>query len=395
MKKISFLLIFLLLFIIGSTAQTMQWHKGQLHCHSTQSDGEISPKEVCEKYKNAAYSFVALSDHNTTTNTSTYQSKGFITIPNNELTYGYRHVNAINLKKSVTGSTETLQDIVNAAKNADADLAMINHPYWSHHDPDMVAKVNNFELLEVLMHYYQEIEEGGFEYNLAYDAKVWDALLSLGKIIYGTGTDDAHNYNEDFNQSWVMVNSSELTPEEIIKSLRSGDFYASSGVVINSIEMHDRTLSVNTKNGSRIRFFSDNGELIYEVNESSASCALAKDKKYIRAEIRNSKNRVAYTQAYFPNYYDNNSGTIVSPINNKTFGLNANIIFKIVKNNSSTKFTKVEYFDNGYLIYSSNDLTKKFNWKGVSKGKHKLKARLTNANGLYYWTNSVDIKIEN
>lgn len=41
-----------------------QWYKGNLHCHTTVSDGSLTPEEVVTLYKSNGYSFLAISDHN-------------------------------------------------------------------------------------------------------------------------------------------------------------------------------------------------------------------------------------------------------------------------------------------------------------------------------------------
>ena len=40
-------------------------YKGNLHIHTTLSDGEKTPEEIKDVYKNNGYSFVAITDHNT------------------------------------------------------------------------------------------------------------------------------------------------------------------------------------------------------------------------------------------------------------------------------------------------------------------------------------------
>ena len=40
------------------------WYKGNLHTHTTQSDGAVSPEEMMACYRKAGYDFLALSDHN-------------------------------------------------------------------------------------------------------------------------------------------------------------------------------------------------------------------------------------------------------------------------------------------------------------------------------------------
>ncbi len=40
-----------------------QFYRGNLHTHSTRSDGILEPAEVCRRYKAEGYDFIALTDH--------------------------------------------------------------------------------------------------------------------------------------------------------------------------------------------------------------------------------------------------------------------------------------------------------------------------------------------
>ncbi len=40
-----------------------QFWRGNLHTHSTRSDGILSPEEVCRRYRDEGYDFLALTDH--------------------------------------------------------------------------------------------------------------------------------------------------------------------------------------------------------------------------------------------------------------------------------------------------------------------------------------------
>lgn len=40
------------------------FYKANLHCHTTVSDGRLTPEEVKTAYKNEGYSIVAYTDHN-------------------------------------------------------------------------------------------------------------------------------------------------------------------------------------------------------------------------------------------------------------------------------------------------------------------------------------------
>src|SRR6188508_1163361 len=47
-----------------ANAQTSRWWKGNLHTHSFWSDGDEFPEMIVDWYKEQAYHFLALSDHN-------------------------------------------------------------------------------------------------------------------------------------------------------------------------------------------------------------------------------------------------------------------------------------------------------------------------------------------
>jgi hypothetical protein len=40
-----------------------QFYRGNVHTHSTRSDGRLDPPEVCRRYREAGYDFLCLSDH--------------------------------------------------------------------------------------------------------------------------------------------------------------------------------------------------------------------------------------------------------------------------------------------------------------------------------------------
>ena len=39
------------------------FRKGNIHTHSTASDGELAPEEVCRRYRDGGYDFLAITDH--------------------------------------------------------------------------------------------------------------------------------------------------------------------------------------------------------------------------------------------------------------------------------------------------------------------------------------------
>jgi len=80
------------------------WYKGNLHTHTTNSDGELSPDEVCRAYKKAGYDFLCITDHNRITKTDGVE--GLTLIPGAEMGTGYEHIVAVDLKEEF--NTENL-----------------------------------------------------------------------------------------------------------------------------------------------------------------------------------------------------------------------------------------------------------------------------------------------
>ena len=53
------------------------WLKGNLHSHSTMSDGRLTPEEMKEAYKHHGYDFLVISDHDRYTNTKNMTEENF------------------------------------------------------------------------------------------------------------------------------------------------------------------------------------------------------------------------------------------------------------------------------------------------------------------------------
>ncbi|MGN0324436.1 MAG: PHP domain-containing protein [Oliverpabstia sp.] len=63
------------------------WYKGNLHCHTTDSDGCLSPAEVVELYRKNGYDFLAISDHDIFSDyRKEFDCKDFIILPAVEAT---------------------------------------------------------------------------------------------------------------------------------------------------------------------------------------------------------------------------------------------------------------------------------------------------------------------
>ena len=126
--------------------------RGNLHCHSTNSDGALPPDEVCRRYREHGYDFICLSDHFVgtfgypITDTAPYRSNAFTTILGAEIHSGAMangelwHLLAVGLPPEFDPSNspgfrrvpdqESGADLAARARIAGAFVA-IAHPAWS------------------------------------------------------------------------------------------------------------------------------------------------------------------------------------------------------------------------------------------------------------------------
>ena len=90
------------------------------------------------------------------------------------------------------------------------------------------------------------------------DERIWDIAnsLRLGQLdaapVYGVATDDSHQYHGGKvspGRGWVMVRAAALEGDALVAAMRAGDFYASSGVTLESLDYdaESRTLRMSIK----------------------------------------------------------------------------------------------------------------------------------------------------
>jgi hypothetical protein len=182
----------------------------------------------------------------------------------------------------------------------------INHPnfQWAL-TTEQLQQVRNNKLLEIFNGHPTVNNLGGG--TVPGLEEVWDRLLSKGSLVYGIAVDDAHNFKQPGNpmvagpgRGWVMVRAARLDARTLLESLERGDFYASTGVVLDDITGGGTSMSVKVKPESsskyRIQFIGDGGRVLSEVGEPSASYTFKGDEGYVRAKVIESNGRMAWCQ---------------------------------------------------------------------------------------------------
>ena len=300
----------------------LKWYKGNIHTHTTESDGDASPEKVVGWYRRHGYDFLVLSDHNHLTlfeyGAGRRRFKRPIMIPGEEVSINIKqgtvpvHINGIGITRLVepvdAGEViPTLQSNINLILAA-GGIASINHPNfkWAL-DHDVISQVTGASLLEVfnghpLVNVYGAPDRPGYE-------EIWDRVLTSGKAIFGVATDDSHNYG-DFvpdrsnpGRGWLMVRSPEPTAPAIVDSLSRGDFYASTGVELEELDLSPEAIDLRVRQERDFvyttRFIGRDGTVHSEVVGTEASYRIRGDEGYVRATVSSSSGPKAWVQPVF------------------------------------------------------------------------------------------------
>lgn len=118
---------------IASTRAKPRWFKGDLHVHSIHSDGVYSLEEIAAKANKAGLDFIALTDHNTSSQNYFYpRHANVLFIPGMELTTYQGHVNLFGVHEPLDDFRASTQDELaqrlTLARGRGAYISL-NHPH--------------------------------------------------------------------------------------------------------------------------------------------------------------------------------------------------------------------------------------------------------------------------
>jgi hypothetical protein len=178
----------------------MPYLKGNLHTHTSFSDGALSPGEVAEIYADLGYDFVAITDHDYLIRPQYWeslpsQSGRLLVFKGLELEYAppaYQHLGKI------IGEKETLF-VFNHPRQYGLSVAEVNR---------QIARIS----LDLPLHAIEVTEQG--IYTPLYDTPE----IPLRKV----ASDDAHSFDQ-CGKAWVEVQSPR-NRDEILRALKAGNF---------------------------------------------------------------------------------------------------------------------------------------------------------------------------
>lgn len=300
--------------------QPGRFWRGNLHTHTTHSDGTQSPEQVCQFYRDSGYHFVALTDHfmerfgYPLTDASSCHTEDFLPIVGAELHAGQTsysglwHILAVGLPSDFPCNVadETGPAIAVRALEAGAFVAAA-HPAWYNLCEADVLSLGAVHAIEI----YNGISA---DHNDRPDSwYMLDALLAQGQRYLAIATDDAHFHprHADVMRGWVQVKAETLTTEAILESLKQGHFYSSTGPMIHDIQVEPgKTLTVRCTPAHHI-FVTGQGWLARQAHGHglrSAEFDLSDfDSPYCRVTVRNAHGERAWSN---PIWFESGSNLV-------------------------------------------------------------------------------------
>ncbi len=279
------------------------WYKGNVHIHSTASDGGKDFSELAQMYAQAGYAFLFRTDHWVASNVAADERHypllwldGIELHGRDERGVAY-HVLCLG---TFTGLAKEM-GLVEAVKavRAQGGLVVLAHPYWmgnSFQD----ALHWDFDGVEVYNHVCRWLN--GKSDSGAY----WNAMLQHNRNVLGLAVDDAHIRPEHpgWNGGWMMVNAPTCSREAILAAIRGGHFYSTCGPEFYSIQYDGDWIRMT---GSPVQFVrlvgpADKGRRLGSFDGAlltEAAFQLPQEWPYAYLEIEDAQGRRAWTNSLF------------------------------------------------------------------------------------------------
>ncbi len=272
------------------------WLKGNLHTHTTESDGRRAPQDVVDDYAARGYDFLMISDHDKLTQPSTVLSRGMTLIPGNEISAKGPHLLHVNAKTHIPPleDRQKVLDLIAEEKS----FSVINHPNWQDHydhcPQEKLANWKGYSGIEIFNGVIRRLTGSEFATDR------WDQLLGSGRRVWGFANDDSHD-EQDVELGWNVVRAKDRSVESIVAALASGSFYASTGITLNRIEAYGRTVHVSAENAERMVVVTDFGKRLFHSDSNEVTFNVPPDcgYSYVRVEAYGGAEKNAWTQPFF------------------------------------------------------------------------------------------------
>jgi len=273
-----------------------RWYRGNLHAHTTESDGDQPPGRAVWTYRHLGYDFLAITDHGKIT-VLPEEPHGLILLSGFEVSCGSYHIVGLGVREVPAGRSEAEVGQMIADITGQQGLALLAHPYWSGLATDQCLAASGCVALEVY--------NTGCDLEIArgYSSVHWDDALSRGATFAAVAVDDGHHAAVDHGYGWVWVRAEAPTVEAIMGALARGCYYASCGPRIEDVTLADGVLQVRCSAVREIAAVSRPGrggvvraDPVQPLTE--ARFELEAMRGYVRVQVTDALGRMAWSNPY-------------------------------------------------------------------------------------------------
>lgn len=320
--------------------------RANLHCHSTISDGKLTPQQLKEAYKAHDYQVLSITDHEIPCDHTQMSDPDFLLLtgyeayirpdsnckydsyapeihlnlfakdPHNVKLIGYQpsyvkylplekhdQLQKVMLDRPREYSREYINDFIRTAREH-GYLVSYNHPRWSmESEADILAYEGYFSL--EICNYACWVED-----HLEHNGQLYDKMLRLGKRVYCHSGDDNHNakpldskYSDSFGGA-TMILADELEYGQIYHAMETGEMYSTMGPVFKEVSFDGEKIHVECSDvvsvhayygGKKYGFVrADEGETL-----TSADITIHPNARYVRVSIVDKQGNIADTRGFF------------------------------------------------------------------------------------------------
>ncbi len=233
------------------------WLKGNLHTHTTVSDGKMTPEDCIRLYRSKGYDFLCITDHHKTRLSGEQDGVlvlGGVELNNNRMSPRVcYHITGAGVQHPVDDirPTDDPQKMVDALRAAGAFVTLA-HPAWSLMTDENIRTLQGYDAIEI----YNGVSE--FFSGRGDSSVQLDTLAAGGRLVGVTAADDTHFYGPDAGSGWVMVRAASRTHEAVLEALFARRYYATQGPALHSLQrLEDGCIRVQTSPLARILFYTD------------------------------------------------------------------------------------------------------------------------------------------
>lgn len=266
------------------------WYRGNLQVASVRGLGRDLPSAIARWYADHGYAFLGISDLNTYTWTSEFNTSQLTGVPVVDASYPFGDLLAIGDDHWTPAST--IQQAIDRIAGDNALPVLTGSSAQALGAPAVLGLHRLFGL---------EIDDARLAAQGQSDpAGLWDQLLSAGNRVYAFAGDDVTSLQDpSIGHAWIDVQALASSPNALLSSLRRGAFVVSTGPAFTSIAVQGRTITAAASPGTSLRFIGRGGRLLEAAGTSTASYIVSGSERYVRIEALAADGTRAWSQPLF------------------------------------------------------------------------------------------------